>query len=198
MFTRDNQGSLGGWPDGRWTREEFIEKSAWKTQWGFDFELYAPIFEASRKHGLPLVALNLPRDWVRRIGRGGPGVLTPEEARWAPDIDTDVPDHLKLFTAMIGGHPLEGDRGRNMHAAQVSWDEGMAQTAHEWALRETGPNRVMVIIAGSGHTMHGLGINLRLKRKGWPSLHALCITGSEPRKAARGIADFVWMGPSGS
>jgi uncharacterized iron-regulated protein len=198
MFTRDNQGSLGGWPLGEWSQEEFIEKSNWKTQWGFDYALYAPIFSASRTHGLPLVALNLPRDWVRRVGRGGPGALTPEEARWAPDIDTSNESHLKLFTAMIGGHPLEGERGRNMYAAQVSWDEGMAQTAHEWALANPNPKRVMVIIAGSGHTMHGLGINYRLKRKGWSSIHALPITASEPRTLARSAADFVWLGPSES
>ncbi|MCG9894228.1 MAG: ChaN family lipoprotein, partial [Fimbriimonadaceae bacterium] len=171
-------------------------RSNWKTQWGLDYSLYRPVFEAARELRAPLVALNLPRGWVRRIGRQGPAALEPGEAIWAPDIDTDTPDHLKVFTALLGGHPLAGERGRNMHAAQVSWDEAMAQTAVDWMAGVRSRKAVMVILAGSGHALYGQGINLRLSRKGHPSL---TVIGSEVGSVRDGVmssvGEFLYVSP---
>jgi uncharacterized iron-regulated protein len=196
MFTRDNQASLNPWTLGWWSEAEFIEQAKWKTQWGFDYSLYRPIFEAVRTHRLPMAALNLPRDWVRQVGRQGPSVLTEVQRRWAPNIDISNKEHRALFTAMIGGHPLEGQRGDNMYAAQVSWDEAMAQSAVDFMTSRKGEKWVMVIIAGSGHTLYGLGINLRLKMKGHSSLNLVGLEEPLPEGGiSRGVADFVFVSP---
>lgn len=196
MFTRDNQASLNPWTLGWWTEEEFIAGSNWQKQWGFPYAIYRPIFEVVRKNRLPMAALNLPRDWVRRIGREGPGALTPEERKWAPSIDTNTPLHRKVFEALIGGHPLQGQRGENMYAAQVSWDEGMAQSAVEFMDGRASRRAVMVIICGSGHSMYGQGINLRLARRGIASLHAMGIEETAAKQGvSRGIADFLYVSP---
>lgn len=191
MFTRDNQHNLNGWTLGWWDEEEFIQKSRWRSQWGFDYELYRPIFEEAKEHRLPLVALNLPRHWVRRVGRGGPNALWPIEREWAPDINIKNQDHRRLFMAMIGGHPMgSASRMDNMIAAQVAWDEGMATTAADWLATHPNTNGIMVILAGSGHVMHGQGINYRLAKKGIPSMSVVGISG--PQTVSAGLADYAF------
>lgn len=191
MFTRDNQPALDEF-NGKWfLMREFQEKTNWKTQWGFDFNLYRPIFESARRHDLPMSALNLPRDWVRQIGRQGPGILTAEQKKWAPDIALDNKNHRMVFEALMGGHPMTGPQAENIYAAQVSWDEGMATSAVDFMADKTGSEWVMVILAGSGHTMYGQGINYRLAKKGHKSLNVTCIASESPRPVSRGFADFV-------
>lgn len=196
MFTRDNQKAMAPWSRGMWTEAEFIEKSNWKTQWGFDYALYRPIFEAVRELKLPLAALNLPRDWVRRVGRGGADVLTEEEKKWAPAITLENQVHRQIFTAMMGGHPLEGKMGDNMVSAMIAWDEGMAQSGVDYMSTKTSSKAVMVIVVGLGHMMYGQGINYRLQKKGFSSLGVIGLEEPLPEGGvSRGLADFIFLGP---
>ena len=192
MFTRDNQRNLAPWTVGMWTRDEFIVESNWKTQWGLDFALYEPIFDVIKQRRIPMVALNVPRDWVRLVGKQGTGALTPEQRQWVPDPFLGNEKHRAVFTAMIGGHPMAGDQGENMYAAQVTWDEGMATSALDYMKTRLSSKAVMVVVAGSGHMMYGQGINYRIgKKTGERCLNIACITTDGPREVSKGIADFV-------
>jgi uncharacterized iron-regulated protein len=191
MFTRDNQASLSAYTTKDWTFEDFQAKTNWEKQWGFPFPLYQPIFEATRRNTLPMVALNFPRDWVRAIGKGGPGVLTDEQKKWAPDISLDNENHKKVFTALMGGHPMTGPQADNIYAAQVSWDEAMATSAADFMKDKTGDEWVMVICAGGGHTMYSQGIGYRLKKKGFEAFNVTCFSSPEPRAVSRGFADVA-------
>lgn len=195
MFTRPNQENLAPWSAGLWTEEQFVQRADWKSQWGFDFSIYRPIFEAVRKHRLPMVALNVPRDWVRAVGRGGPGALTEEQKSQLPPLYLQNRQHRTIFEAMLGGHPVTGAAGENMYAAQVLWDEGMADTALKYFESKPGTsNSVMVIVAGSGHVMYGQGISWRIARRtGEKSLIVVAIDGTAPRTVAKGLADFVFL-----
>ena len=195
MFTRDNQKSLAGWTLGKYSQEEFIEKSSWKTQWGFDFNLYKPIFDVVKENRLPMVALNLPREWVRRVGRNGLGALTDAEKKWAPNIDTTNKDHRSIFSSMMGGHGAISPATENTYAAMVAWDEGMATTAADWMSARTSSKAVMVIVVGMGHTLYNQGINYRLMKKGFDSRTAVCFESNSPRKVSNGLADFVFVSP---
>ena len=194
MFTRDNQASLAPWTRGMWSRDEFIEKADWENQWGFDFSLYEPIFEAVRENNLPMLALNVPRDWVRQVGREGPSVLTPEQREWAPDLYLHNERHRTVFDAMMAGHPLTGSQAENTYAAMVVWDEGMANSALEYMDSRLSRRAVMVIVVGSGHMMYGQGINYRIARRtGEECLNVICITSEGKRTVSRGLAEFVYV-----
>ncbi len=198
MFTRDNQANLADWSTGNQSEADFIEKSKWKTQWGFDFALYRPIFEVTKSHKLPMVALNVPRDWVRQVGREGIGVLTTEQRKWVPDPYLLSAEHKQVFTALMGGHPIAGTRGDNIYAAQVTWDEGMATSALDYMNEhhKGDPNAVMVIVVGSGHVMYGQGINYRITRKtGEKTLSVIAIDSEEPLPVSKGIGDFIFVSP---
>lgn len=194
MFTRDNQSSMAPWTRGMWSRDEFIEKADWENQWGFDYSLYEPIFEAVRENGLPMLALNVPRDWVRQVGRNGPSALTPEQREWAPDLYLQNKTHRAIFSSMMGGHPLSGAQAENTYAAMVVWDEGMATSALDYMDSRISRKAVMVIVVGSGHMMYGQGIGYRIgRRTGEERLNVICITSEAERSVSRGLADFVFV-----
>jgi uncharacterized iron-regulated protein len=194
MFTRDNQVNLAPWTRGVWTDEQFIENASWKTQWGFDYALYKPIFDVIKRNELPMVALNVPRDWVRQVGRQGIGVLTPEQRKWVPDPYLGNEKHKAVFTGLMGGHPMTGPQGDNIYAAQVTWDEGMATSALDYMAGRFSRKAVMVVVAGSGHMMYGQGINYRIGRKtGERVLNVMSLTSDGPRQVSSGIGDFIFV-----
>jgi uncharacterized iron-regulated protein len=195
MFTRDNQANLAPWTLGRWDEATFLERAQWKAQWGFDFALYRPVFESVRRHRLEMVALNVPRQWVRDVARNGPGTLEGGRREWVPELDLGQSGHRRVFDSLMDGHP-PGSALEGMYAGQVTWDTGMAQSALDAMAKSANPNRVMVVVAGIGHTLYGQGINLRIAlRTGERTVSAVCIESDGPREVSRGVADFVFTAP---
>ncbi|EKO38564.1 MAG: putative iron-regulated protein [Solidesulfovibrio magneticus str. Maddingley MBC34] len=84
MVPADYQGVLDAFNAGTLPLAELPTKLDWKTTWGFDFELYAPIFEAAREYKLPVYALNAPKGLARKVGRQGLDALTPVERASLP------------------------------------------------------------------------------------------------------------------
>src|SRR5438876_8797123 len=175
---------------GKFNEDDFLKESDWKGQWGFDFSLYRPIFDYVRKHRLRLVGLNIPRDWVRTVGKGGPNALPEDAKSQLPELYLGNEQHKQVFNALIGGHPMTGN---NMYAAQVLWDEAMADTAIKY-LQTTSvtDNTVFVVLAGNGHLMYEQGINYRIARRtGMDGVTVITVDTKETVKVSKGIGDFV-------
>jgi len=193
QFTRPVQPSLAGWTLGWYSEEEFIEKSDWKHQWGMDYALYKPIFDAAKELQLPIVALNIPRDWVHVVGQKGlSGLSADQKAELPAEIDVNNKTHQQVFQAMIGGHPMTGME--NMYAAQVLWDTGMADTAVKYMAEHPSDKTVMVVIAGSGHVLYKQGINWRvMRRTGDPGITLVMGEDDKARQVSRGVGDFFYL-----
>lgn len=191
MLQRPVQPVLDRYVSGEIDEATFLKDADWKGQWGFDFAFYRPLFEVCRKHKVPMVALNVPRAWVRAVGKGGLVALPPEAKGELPaTIEVGAGKHRNVFEAMIGGHPAGGPTIDNMLAAQTIWDEGMADSAIKW--RAKNPVDTFVVVAGAGHMMYGQGINLRVARRtGQRGLNILMVTAKEPITVTNGIADVV-------
>ena len=71
MFPRAVQPALDAWPAGGLTEEGFLEGARWRESWGYDAELYLPIFHFVRQNRLPMVALNVDRRLIGRVGAEG-------------------------------------------------------------------------------------------------------------------------------
>lgn len=195
MFTRPAQQNLAGWTLGWYSDDEFIEKSDWKKQWGFDYSLYKPIFDTVKELKLPLVALNVPRDWVRAVGKAGfEGLSSDQKAELPAQMDLGNKEHREIFTTLMGGHPMTGAQGDNIYAAQVLWDEGMADTAVKYMATRSSEKLVMVAIAGAGHAMYEQGINWRVrKRTGDPGVTVVMGEAEGPKEVSRGLGEFVYL-----
>ncbi|MBX3112464.1 MAG: ChaN family lipoprotein [Fimbriimonadaceae bacterium] len=195
MFTRDNQKNIDPFTTGRISDAEFQQTANWKTQWGYDYNLYKPVFDVIRARHLRMAALNVPRDWVRQVGRKGPDALTADQRTWVPGIDTKNADHRAYFTAMMGGHPdMPPGQFENMYAAQVTWDTGMAKSAKDFMSWRG--NSTMVILAGSGHVAYGQGIAYRLAQMGETSrLLVVCLDKKPGDKVSKGVGEYLFVAP---
>ncbi len=194
MYQRPIQPVLDKWSSGQIGEADFISQSQWKTQWGYEFAFYRPVFDAVQRFRLPLVALNVPRDWAHRVAQGGFAALTPDERAQLPsDMSLDNADHRKVFDALTGGHLMSP----NIYSAQVLWDEAMADTALKY-LDQHRPNSrtILVVLAGAGHVMYGQGINYRVARRHrGDGITVVMISSNDPVEVANGLADFVLVSP---
>ncbi|MCC6998307.1 MAG: ChaN family lipoprotein [Deltaproteobacteria bacterium] len=167
MVQRPFQPALDRWGRGELGEDALQDALEWKTRWGFDWALYAPIFRFAQTHKIPLVALNARRELTKRIAKVGVDALNPAEKAEMPELVLDDADHRAMVVEMMGGHhgtsdPASFDR---MYAAQVTWDETMADSVARWLARADAPRRI-VVLAGEGHVQHGLGIPKRAARRG--------------------------------
>jgi uncharacterized iron-regulated protein len=189
------------WSLGYWSEAEFIKNADWKNQWGFDFGLYRPIFDITKKYRLPMVAMNVPRTWVRAVSRGGFAGLTPEMKSELPgDMDLSNSNHKQVWDSMMGGHTMQGVSMDNMYSAQVLWDESRADSALKAMAAR--PDRqakrtVFVVVAGSGHVMYGQGVNWRIQRRtGAKGVTLVCVDSDKEVSVAKGVGDYVYLSQS--
>ncbi len=198
MYQRPKQNLLDKWTLGQIEESDFLTQSDWKGQWGYPYPFYRPIFDTVRRFKLPLIGLNVPRDWVRSVGKGGFEALGADPKSQLPEtMSLDNKDHRQVFTALMGGHPMTGPTGEHIYSAQVLWDEGMADTALKYlGAHKPNSRTVFVVIAGSGHVMYGQGINYRIaKRKGGDGITVVMAESDEPMSVSNGLADFVMVSP---
>lgn len=194
MYQRPKQSILDQWSVGEIGEADFLAKSDWRGQWGYEFAFYRPVFDAVQRYKLPLVGLNVPREWVRSVGKGGFEALGPADRAQLPtDMSLDNADHKKVFDSLMGAHAMSP----NIYSAQVLWDEAMADTAIKYlAVHRPSGRTVFVIIAGSGHVMYRQGINYRIaKRKAGDGITVVMLQSNEPVTVSNGLADFVLVSP---
>src|SRR5262245_18390120 len=191
-FPRRLQSVLNDWVDGKLTEEVFLKASEWRQVWGYDAALYMPLFEFARLNHIPMIAMNVERRLVSRVGRDGweavpasereglskPGPATEPYQRdlarvyalkklMPPGTDpASIPEGTPMpepDEAALTGAMQEADFQRFV-AAQQTWDRGMAE-ALAGASRKF-PDATVVGILGSGHVADGHGVPHQLKDLG--------------------------------
>lgn len=200
MFQRPFQSALDGYLSGQLSETELIAASEYETRWGFDWEFYAPILRYAKENSIPLIALNTPAEITRKVATSGLESLAGEELTYIPpisDIDLSNADYKEqianIFSAHGGmGHSLNID---NFFAAQVLWDETMAEGI---AMQiEAQPDRQVIVLAGEGHILYDYGIPDRVERR-VPSIKqsSVRLIPSQPEEnpsESQPASDFVWI-----
>jgi len=201
MFPVSFQDVLNKWSMAILSREKFIQESQWYVNWNYHFGFYEKIFEYVKDHKIPLYALNVPRKIITEIRKKGWDALSDEEKKLVPQPDLSHEEHRSLINTIFegAGHPSPmGGKGmemafRGLYRAQVAWDEVMAFYARQSRIRE---DKKIVVLAGSGHLLYNLGINLRVYKKSpLPYKTVICVVipdGKESVQVSRGLADYVW------
>jgi aminopeptidase N len=170
MFPHSKQEVLDDWVTGQLSEEEFVRSSRWYEHWGFSWRLYRDIFLRAQGAGIRMFGVNVPRPIVSTVRRKGIAGLAPDQAaQLPPRIDTDSPEHHRLFRAYFGegdaAHAgLSEDDWERLFLAQCTWDAAMAWHAAMALESLADPQAVMVVIVGSGHVAYGLGIERQAKR----------------------------------
>jgi uncharacterized iron-regulated protein len=190
-FQQPFQIYLDAYVAGRMTDTELLAKTQYFQRWGYDFRLYEPILKYAREHHIPLVALNVPSELVRKVGEAGFAGLTEQERAAIPDhMDRSNPAYRAFLESVFKEHPNpKGTPFEHFYDVQLLWDEGMAARAASYL--EAHPARTMVVLAGIGHVQYGFGIPDRLSRR-IPVRRRIVLNepgGSFPP----GVADFMLL-----
>jgi len=168
MFDRDVQYIVDEYLAGLITEDQ-LKRSA--RPWAFYAEDYAPLVEAARTAGLPVLAANAPRRYVNMVSRKGPdalSALTADARRFLPPLPYAPPSavYRAELQAVMGQH---GDSTASAAAArengflaQSLWDAGMAWSIASELLRNPGVQ--VVHLVGSFHVKNGTGIPEQLER----------------------------------
>jgi uncharacterized iron-regulated protein len=188
-FPRRLQSVLDDWVAGKLTEEAFLKASEWRQVWGYDAALYMPLFQFARLNRIPMIALNVDRKLVAKVGREGweavpesereglsnPAPATPAYQRElariyllkksmppgaAPSGDQELPNPDEAALAEAMKEP----EFKRFVEAQLTWDRAMAE-ALATAKRKS-PDATVVGVLGSGHVMDGHGVPHQLKDLG--------------------------------
>ncbi|HIK46661.1 MAG TPA: ChaN family lipoprotein [Leptolyngbyaceae cyanobacterium M65_K2018_010] len=203
MFQRPFQEVVNRYLAGELSEAELVEQTEYEQRWGFDWEFYAPIVRFAQAQGLPILALNAPSEISRQVARQGLTSLQGDDFRFIPplpDIDTRSAAYRELVTPAFEHMSHQGHLSfENFFAAQVLWDETMAETIAHFVRRH--PHTQVVVLAGIGHVAYGYGIPNRVERRLGVDLNQRIVLLSPPpdtpAEPLAPMADLLWQGQSG-
>lgn len=203
MFQRPAQDILDQYLAGKITEAELVKQSEYEQRWGLPWEYYAPLVRFAKTNQLPVLALNTPTEVTRKVARRGLESLTSAEQEHIPplsEIRTDNADYRNLIQGFYQQHHHAGHSNSlnfdNFFAAQVLWDETMAEKIALFA--QANPDYQVVVIAGQGHIIYDYGIPSRVARRFNHQLEQISVLlGAQPEKLAgeNAIADYLWEHP---
>jgi uncharacterized iron-regulated protein len=199
-FPRRLQSVLDDWSSGKLTDEAFLKASEWRQVWGYDAALYMPLFQFARLNRIPMVALNVERTLVSKVGQNGWAAVPAAEREGLSDpapaslaYQRDLASVYAMKKAMPPGaadrmfgaqapslsqpdeaavtEALAQPEFKRFVEAQQTWDRAMAE-ALAGAKRKF-PGATIVGILGSGHVEDGYGVPRQLKDLGVAEVKSL-------------------------
>ncbi len=213
-FPRSVQPALETWVEGDWSRDTFLEEVRWSEVWGMEPELYLPLFDFARLYRLPMVALNVERKLVSRVGQEGWAAVPADEREGLGDPQPASKAYRlslgKVYQQHIPSKPKDGEHGSEGEEltleevmalpafdrfveAQLTWDRAMAEALADARARTGAPQ--VVGIVGSGHLQNGYGIPHQLADLGIEDVAVLLPVTPEAACADPdpGLADAVFV-----
>lgn len=172
----------------------FLRAVDWPAMWGHDPALYLPLLRWARRQGVPLLALNVEPEVVRRVRRQGLAATPAEDregiglpvpagsayrrrlrAAWQVHRALD-PGALSPATGGAGGRdaplsPAEAEDLERFIASQLLRDRAMAERLA--AARRRDPARLVVALIGRGHLEDDDGVPAQLRQLGPRRIAAL-------------------------
>ena len=152
MMRRDSQPFLDAWIRGELDEDEF--QAIYLDNWNYAWSLYRPIFIYAREHRIPIVGLNVSREITRQVAREGFDSLSDTQREGLPFVTCSVDDdYMTFIREAYGAHGHGQMKFDHFCEAQLVWDKAMAVNALRYI--DQAPERVMVILAGTGHVRKG-------------------------------------------
>jgi len=169
FFDRKDDPTLDRWRLGEISEEDLLLSTGWFARQSYHYGYTRMIMNLIRKHRIRVIGLNIPRQILRRVSRGGFQVLSDGEKSLFPTIDEPNPDHRFLIKRIFGAFAAQVPAWfERIYSSQKMWDVVMAESMI--AALEKYPDHKGVIIAGNFHVIYRLGIpfRYRLSRENTP------------------------------
>jgi hypothetical protein len=171
------------------SEKEFLKASEYFKRWKFDYQMYREIIEFAKAKGIPVVAINLREEIVKKVSGGGLDALTLEEKKEIPQ-DIDMPDEEYRERVKKAFNLHEKSLVKNFEyffQSQVLWDETMAHSIAQFMAEK--PDYQMVVLAGEQHIIFSSGIPKRTFRLNGKD-YATLINGI-PEELDKDIGNFI-------
>ncbi|MBU2530676.1 MAG: ChaN family lipoprotein [Elusimicrobia bacterium] len=191
---------LNDYAKGKISEDEFLEKANWEKEWGFDFNLYKPLFDFIKEKKLKALALNMPKRIIAQIARVGLEGLNPEDRKLLPEnihISTNEKYRDYLKASFENGPMSEMFKFENYLASMATWNEAMGAKMADF-LNENKKYSGLVI-AGNGHMIYNAGIPFSVKTRTKKLKHSSFYTEDAltcpdtPKEEIMQYADFIWF-----
>lgn len=163
MVSYEDQPTLDAFASGAMSEAAFA--AWWKTNWGFDYALYKPVFDEARRRNLPLYGLNAPAALVKAVSKNGLAALSPADRARLPFVIAESSDarYKQFVLDSVAGHgPLTPDQLAHRLEAMAVWNETMG----EQAARRVAEGRTLFLVAGEGHVLYRAGVPESARRRG--------------------------------
>ncbi|WP_319422498.1 ChaN family lipoprotein [Pleurocapsa sp. FMAR1] len=170
MFQRPFQPILDLYLSGEISEAELREQTEYDTRWGFDWEFYAPILRFAQENKIPLIALNTPAEVTQKVAETGLDSLKDGNFRYIlplAEIKLDNQEYRQKMAEVYQAHAQNGQGNssdqENFYAAQVLWDETMADAIARYYNNH--PQSQIVVLVGKAHVMDNYAIPERVNRR---------------------------------
>lgn len=184
MFPREVQPVLDQWVAGELSEKEFLKAAKWAEYWRFDKDLYVDLFHFARMNSIPMVALNVDRGLIRKVGKKGWDNIPVEEREGVGKAKAASQGYREMLAGVFMRHDtthdskeaptdfeaaikkiLESPGFNRFVESQSAWDRAMAEGIAAGAgLRE---GAQVVAVMGSGHMMSNFGVPEQLQDLGY-------------------------------
>ena len=170
MFQRPFQPIIDRYLNREISEDELREQTEYDTRWGFDWDFYAPILRYARAKQIQTIALNTPEEITHKVAQTGINSLEGNDFKYIPplaEIDLDNQEYRQAIKKIYLQHVAAGQGNstdfNNFFAAQVLWDETMAEAI---ALHyQNNPQAKIVVLVGKAHVMNDYAIPDRVTRR---------------------------------
>lgn len=164
MFSHLQQPVLDRWQQGKEPVDHLI-RDLGKERWT-NLKDYEEVLLLARELQVPILGLNAPDRLVRKVAREGLESLSGSEREQIPqDVDQINPLYDRLLRLRLRVHrAFEKKSLDRIVLAQALRDAVMARTIVGFLDSPQGKERVMLVIAGSGHLNFGFGIPERVHK----------------------------------
>ncbi|XQU08919.1 ChaN family lipoprotein [Halomonas sp. LY9] len=165
MLPRSAQPVLDQWVAGQLTEEALLTESHWEEAWGFDAELYLPIFQFARLQQVPLIALNIAPELRQRLSQEGFESVPAQQRHAIPPPLPASSAYQERLTEVFDQHAMGQENPAMLERftqAQLTWDIAMAHRLADVAKDGT----LAVGLMGLGHVIYGHGVEHQLEGLG--------------------------------
>jgi uncharacterized iron-regulated protein len=169
MFQKPFQKVLDEYIGGHIDERTMLKGTEYFKRWGFDYNLYRPILTFAREERIPVIALNMRREIVDKVLKGGIGSLLDGDITEIPSL-MDLSDEKYRATLYEAFQKHEESKEMNFdffYQSQVLWDESMSQSIDDFLKSKPDFQKggQVVVLAGNGHLAFGYGIPKRTFRR---------------------------------
>lgn len=154
QFTRDKQSIVDQYLQGEIGEQTLITQgNAWPN---YESD-YRPLIEVAKAHNVDVIASNAPKVMVQCIAKKGLPYLDSLDKEQRPFVATTIftGDSAYKQKFMASMHHGTEQQNEQQYAAQVTWDETMAESIVNYL--KVNPTKQVMHIAGMFHTEGGLG-----------------------------------------